>query len=120
MPALFAPAVRLMQRLRLLPKFLVVSAVFLLPLLLATGFLMMLDAIGQRTAVLERIRAVETAQRMEIAALNAVLDRIDRMNRRNAVLTAAASAGASRVHEECTLLNGALQRFRLRPRASDA
>ncbi|WEF34122.1 hypothetical protein [Pseudoduganella chitinolytica] len=40
MPILFAPAVRLMQRLRLLPKFLVVSAVLLLPLLVATGFLM--------------------------------------------------------------------------------
>ncbi|WEF34121.1 methyl-accepting chemotaxis protein [Pseudoduganella chitinolytica] len=80
----------------------------------------LLDAVGQMTAVLERIGAVENGQRMEIAALNDALDRIDRMNRRNAALTAAASAGARRIHEESTALNGALRHFRLRAQLSDA
>jgi methyl-accepting chemotaxis protein len=72
------------------------------------------DAVRQMTAVLERIGAVEAAQRTEIAALNEALDRIDRMNRRNAELTAQASRGASRIHQESALLNNALGRFRLR------
>jgi methyl-accepting chemotaxis protein len=72
------------------------------------------DAVRQMTAVLERIGAVEAAQRIEIAALNAALDRIDRMNRRNAELTAQASSGASQIHAESALLNSALGRFRLR------
>jgi len=75
------------------------------------------EAVRQMTAVLERIGAVEAAQRMEIAALNEALDRIDRMNRRNAELTAQAASGASRIHEESALLNGALGRFRLRRQA---
>ncbi|GGY96545.1 methyl-accepting chemotaxis protein [Pseudoduganella plicata] len=76
------------------------------------------DAVRQMTAVLERIGAVEAAQRTEIAALNVALDRIDRMNRRNAELTAQASSGASRIHAESALLNGALGRFRLRRQAA--
>jgi len=75
------------------------------------------EAVRQMTAVLERIGAVEAAQRMEIAALNEALDRIDRMNRRNAELTAQAASGASRIHEESALLNGALGQFRLRRQA---
>ncbi|CDG83476.1 methyl-accepting chemotaxis protein [Janthinobacterium agaricidamnosum] len=40
MKILLAPAIRLMQRLRLLPKFILVCLVFLLPLLLVTALLM--------------------------------------------------------------------------------
>jgi methyl-accepting chemotaxis protein len=76
------------------------------------------DAVRQMTAVLQRIGAVETAQRAEIAALGEALERIDRMNRRNAQLTAQASSGASRIHEESALLNSALGRFRLRRQAA--
>lgn len=73
----------------------------------------LLDAVQRMTEVLTRIRAVEAAQRSEIAALNDALERIDRMNRRNAALTASAAEGASRIHAESSLLNGALRRFRL-------
>jgi methyl-accepting chemotaxis protein len=73
----------------------------------------LLDAVQRMTDVLARIRAVEGAQRSEIAALNDALERIEQMNRRNAELTASAAEGASRIHGESALLNEALRRFKL-------